>query len=253
MDYSAVLESIQPFIPNSSGDEREKFNLALSGNKNFISNILSIASVFQYQVQEVVDIESMRSEDTTELKKLLDSYGSDKANSHNYEILYANIFKNRNEIKDVLEIGMGTNNTNVLSNMGVNGKPGASLRAFRDYLPNANIYGADIDREILFEEERITTYFVDQLRPATIYDLFNNLPNDLDLVIDDGLHSPEANINVFTYGISKIKVGGWMVIEDIPDQSVELWKIVSLLIPINYETHLIKADKGNLFAVNRLD
>lgn len=253
MDYSLVVESVLPFIPNSSGDENEKVNLALKGNKNFISNILSIASVFQYQLNEIVDIESLRSEDTVELKKLLDSYGSDKANSHNYEILYANIFKNRNEIKNVLEIGMGTNNTSVLSNMGVNGKPGASLRAFRDYLPNANIYGADIDRDILFEEDRITSFFVDQLRPSTIYDLFNSLPNDLDLIIDDGLHSPEANINVFTYGISKIKVGGWMIIEDIPDTSVELWKIVSLLTPVNYETYIIKADKGNLFAIKRLD
>ena len=29
---------------------------------------------------------------------------------------------------------MGTNDENLLSNMGINGKPGASLMAFRDFL-----------------------------------------------------------------------------------------------------------------------
>jgi hypothetical protein len=62
----------------------------------------------------------------------------------------------------LLEIGLGTNNTDVVSNMGSEGVPDASLRAFRDYLPNARIYGAGIDKRILFEESRIKTYFADQ-------------------------------------------------------------------------------------------
>ena len=43
--------------------------------------------------------------------------------------------------------------------MNINGKPGASLRAWRDYFENALIYGADIDKNILFKENRINTFF----------------------------------------------------------------------------------------------
>jgi hypothetical protein len=35
------------------------------------------------------------------------------------------------------------------------GKLGTSVRAFRDYLPTAQIFGADLDAEILFSDERI--------------------------------------------------------------------------------------------------
>ena len=48
------------------------------------------------------------------------------------------------------------------------GKPGASLRVWRDYFPNAIIYGADIDKDILFAEERIKTFYIDQLDPVAI-------------------------------------------------------------------------------------
>jgi hypothetical protein len=251
MDIQSVIKSIAPFIPNCSGDDKTKFSMALAGNQKFIGNLLMIAQVFGHQIIDETNIKTIEHEDSTELKNLFNSFGSDKSNSHNYEILYANILRDRENIKSVVEIGMGTNNTTVLSNMGSDGKPGASLRAFREYLPNAQIYGGDVDRGILFNEDRIQTFFVDQLRLETIDNFFNNLPDDLDLIIDDGLHSPEANLNVLMFGISKIKVGGWCVVEDIPDQSMDLWKIVSLLISNNYDKYLLKADKGNLFVINR--
>ena len=46
--------------------------------------------------------------------------------------------------------------------MGKLGKPGASVKAFRDFFPEAKIFGADIDKEILFKDKRINTYHVDQ-------------------------------------------------------------------------------------------
>jgi hypothetical protein len=251
MDIQTIVNSIAPFIPNSSGDDNTKLSMALAGNQKFINNLLTVAQVFGHQIIDETNIKAIKHEDTTELKNLFDSYGSDKSNSHNYDILYANILSDRENIKVVAEIGMGTNNTSVLSNMGSDGIPGASLRAFREYLPNAQIYGGDVDRGILFNEDRIQTFFVDQLRLETINNFFNNLPDDLDLFIDDGLHSPEANLNVLMFGISKIKVGGWYVVEDIPDQSIELWKVVSLLISNNYDKYLLRADKGNLFVINR--
>ena len=51
----------------------------------------------------------------------------------------------------LLEIGLGTNDTSLISCM--NPKfhlCGGSLRSFRDYLPKAHIFGADVDKNSLF-------------------------------------------------------------------------------------------------------
>ena len=115
------------------------------------------------------------------LADLMNFYGSDKGglnDHHNYTAYYSEIFFSRkNTIKSFLEVGLGTNNINIPSNMGPSGKPLASLRAWRDYFPNAQIYGADIDREILKNEERIKTHFVDQNDPVSITEMFKNLPS----------------------------------------------------------------------------
>ena len=66
------------------------------------------------------------------------------------------------------------------------GRPGASLYAFKQYLPNANIYGADIDKNILFNEERINTCYVDQLDIKTFDNIKNTFGNiKYDLIIVD--------------------------------------------------------------------
>ena len=82
-------------------------------------------------------------------------------------IIFMEQYCDKNNIRNIFEIGLGTNYKNIVSNMGINGKPGASLRAFRDYCPNASVFGADIDKRILFEEERIKTFYVDQTDPVT--------------------------------------------------------------------------------------
>lgn len=136
--------------------------------------------------------------------------------------------------------------------MGINATPGASLRAFREYCPKAFIYGADVDQRILFEEERIKTFFIDQTSPETFNSLLSQIPNNFDLVIDDGLHSPHANVASLEFGLKIIKVGGWVVIEDIGDAALDLWKVVSVLLPSNYEPHILLAKVGMVFAVKRL-
>jgi hypothetical protein len=68
------------------------------------------------------------------LKSLFAKFGSDKSSGRNYHRLYGEILKNKDDIYYVLEIGLGTNDIDVVSNMGPRGVPGASLRAFREYL-----------------------------------------------------------------------------------------------------------------------
>ena len=155
-----------------------------------------------------------------ELKKLMDFYGSDKGGKndhHNFAQYYSEIFYNKKDIiKNFLEIGLGSNNPSVPSNMGLDGKPLASLKAWRDYFKNANIYGADIDRNILNDENRIKTFYVDQTNPASIKDLFNQIGNKrFDIILEDGLHEFNANICFFENAINFLKTDGVYIIEDV--------------------------------------
>jgi len=164
------------------------------------------------------------------LTSLFEKHGSDKSSSmesgvHSYARFYSLLLGvNRESIGTVFECGIGTTNLSLPSNMGRTGTPGASLRAWRDYFPNAEIYGADIDREILFEEERIRTFYVDQLSESAISKMWSKMPNlNFDLIIDDGLHTFEAGINFYENSIAKLKDSGVYVIEDVTPQNLVMF------------------------------
>ena len=155
---------------------------------------------------------NINSSTNSKLTELMNYYGSDKGNKnnhHNYSEYYSELFFNkRKEVKNFLEIGLGTNDINIASNMGENGSPLASLKAWRDFFENANIYGADIDKKILKNHERIKTYFVDQTDPKTIELLFKNIGiSDFDVILDDGLHDYNANIHVLVKARNLTAIG----------------------------------------------
>jgi hypothetical protein len=252
-----ITELFPAFSPYSGGEYLDRARLTISSINNTIPNLCSLIETVGLRVGSVIDIEAFATgpDDTAaanDLKSLLDRHGSDKATSHNYHLLYGHILKDREKIRRVLEVGLGSNNAKVVSNMGVNGKPGASVRAFRDFCPQAQIYGADIDRGILFNEERIETFYVDQTDAESFESLGLNVPGGLDMVIDDGLHSPEANLQTLQFGLENLKVGGWVVVEDISPAAIPLWKCVSGVMPANYRCHILNTRGGVLFATKRL-
>jgi len=154
----------------------------------------------------------------TDMCYLFEKYHSDKSSWHNYTTFYDYIFKSLclvNKPINLFELGLGTNNVGLISNMGSNGVPGASLRAFSKYFPNANIHGADIDKDILFQEDRIKTYFCDQTSPEIIKQIWDQIDVDFDVIIDDALHEAHANITFFENSYHKLKKGGIFIIEDI--------------------------------------
>ena len=172
------------------------------------------------------------------LSKLCEKYGSDKGfinpdqkkpynwTPHSYTSYYYSIFNlSKDKIKLIFECGLGTNNPSLASNMTATGIPGASLRVWRDYFKNAEIYGGDIDKEILFEEERIKTFYVDQLNKESINSMWKNINlNNCDIIIDDGLHTPAANLNFFFNSFNKLKNNGIYIIEDVKNKHLEYIK-----------------------------
>jgi hypothetical protein len=163
----------------------------------------------------------------TEMCRAMTRHGSDKGQCwHNYTTIYSVLFgKLRDQPLRILELGLGTNNPDLVSSMGMNGKPGASLRGWRELFPKALVYGADIDRDILFEEDRIKTFYCDQLDGAAVRELWSqpDLQGGMDIIIDDGLHTFEGNFSFLEGSLQHLRPGGTYVIEDILQETIERW------------------------------
>ena len=151
------------------------------------------------------------------LRELIDKYGSDK-NQNEYTPIYHTIFSPiRTKNINLLEIGIGTMIEGVASSMvgygGEQYKPGASLRAFRDFFPNSNIYGGDVQPDCMFEEDRIKTFLFD----SSTKDYCDAILGDIkfDIIIDDGLHLAEAQLATFQNLWKRLNDGGYYFIEDV--------------------------------------
>jgi hypothetical protein len=161
--------------------------------------------------------------DLTPLCDLMIAYGSDKSGGwHNYTLVYDYLFKNdKNKVKNMFELGLGT--TNVELPEYLRGY-GASLKAWKQYFSKAQIYGADIDKNILFNEERIKTFYCDQTSPKSIKLLWENFTDvEFDIILEDGLHKYKANITFLENSLHKVKKSGFYIIEDIITKDLHLY------------------------------
>ena len=144
-------------------------------------------------------------------------YGSDKGSgAHNYTTVYSVLFKQFDDQPiRIFELGLA-----------IVGRPGASLRGWRELFPNARVYGADINRSVLFQEDGIETFYCDQLDKRSIRELWSqpSLQSKVDLIVEDGLHTFEGNISFLENSIESLRPGGIYVIEDIEHSMVTTWK-----------------------------
>ena len=154
----------------------------------------------------------------TTLCAIMNSFGSDKGSTrHNYTTLYHKLFLPwKNEQLNIFELGVGTNNTSIPSNMGKDGIPGASLYGWELFFPNAQVFGADIDKNILFQNDRIKTFYCDQCDPSSIENLYNKIGSCMfDIIIEDGLHTAEASLTFLENSLHKLRKGGIYIAEDL--------------------------------------
>lgn len=158
----------------------------------------------------------------TELCKLFYKYGSDKCPqiNHSYSEMYHLLFKDfKSDFKNVIEIGIGT--TELMNPIcGDLYTVGASALAWRDFFHNANIYALDIDKSVLFEENRIKSYYTDQSKAIELNKTINKILkecsiNNFDLIIDDGSHIFEHQKLTIQTIYDTLKDGGFYVIEDV--------------------------------------
>jgi hypothetical protein len=145
-----------------------------------------------------------------DLDKLGMIYKTDKASfykfryTHDYfNIVYTPILeKLRLKSLKILEIGV---------------RKGSSLRVWKDYFRHGIVYGIDIDKETMIEDEpRIKTFLADQTDKEALQKIAQKY-GPFDIIIDDGSHWYEHQIISFFSLWDFVKPGGFYFIEDVMD------------------------------------
>lgn len=162
---------------------------------------------------------------TTPLLDLFAKYGTDKG-VNGYAPIYEALFRHqRHRIKSILEVGIGTLTPDAPWNMigwALPGyMPGGSLRAWRDWFPDAKVVGLDIQQDTQFTEPRIETHLCNSQEVTEVSARLGAPGPMFDLVIDDAAHSVRGQLltcaNIYPY----LADGGYYVIEDAWQLAVE--------------------------------
>ncbi len=156
-----------------------------------------------------------------DIDDLLNKHASDKQSQNGYAPIYHALFKNlRHAPIHLLEIGIGTVLPNVYCSMYGHDlpgyRPGASLRAWRDYFahPDARIYGMDVQPDTtITDEPRITTLLCNSIDTKRVNETLAG--KHFDIVVDDGSHIAEQQITTFKNIWPFLAKGGLYVLEDV--------------------------------------
>ena len=174
---------------------------------------------------------------------------TDKIHHHGYNRFYEDYLnKYRKKKFNFLEIGMDY---------------GESMKLWRDYFKNANIFGLEIQQE--YKDERINVVKGDQ---SNLTDLKNlvKITKKCDVILDDGSHVPEHQLISFNYLFEKcLSEGGVYIIEDIetsywkkgnlygypinsgPNSNNNIVNIFKEILPIVNREFLVESEKEKLY------
>lgn len=142
------------------------------------------------------------------LDELFNKYGCDKASKHNYHTVYGKEFdKIRTDPINILEVGVFK---------------GDSLRSWYDYFPRAQIFGIDIFKRIAVKDipalqlDRVHWLKGDSTNIAIREQIKKQWPRvRFDIIIDDGLHTPDANAKTLHNLYPLLKKTGRFYTEDV--------------------------------------
>ena len=162
------------------------------------------------------------------LFQIAQGYHLDKLLVHNYVPMYQTLFDDRrSSVQRLLEIGIGTPQHAESVQINCPGYvSGNSLRTWRDYFPNAQIYGVDVAHIDIGNDnvENIHVYRADATVPQEMAYVLAKIDGPLDIVIDDGSHREQDQSRAFQYLEGKLTKDGMYVIEDVQPGSIWRWQ-----------------------------
>lgn len=131
------------------------------------------------------------------------AHNTDKSYAHQYIHFYEGMLRPfRESYTEILELGVWF---------------GGSLRMWRDYFPNATVYGLDVANNCnaMAGEDRITYIEKDAYTKETVKSFGKQR---FDFIIDDGPHTFESQCFAAANYTPLLKPNGIFMIEDIPSQ-----------------------------------
>lgn len=133
---------------------------------------------------------------------------------HNYTKVYDEYFTSRrNEKLELLELGLG--------NIDSENREGESILMWKEYFPNANIVGIDIEDRSFLQRDRIKIYKGNQIDEQFLNQVCNK--HSFDIIIDDCSHINEYTVKTFQILFPKLNKGGIYCIEDTVTSYWESW------------------------------
>lgn len=137
-----------------------------------------------------------------QIAEALNKSYSDKASMHAYHTVYAHIFKDMN-VENFLEIGLFLNDLQH-----------TDLTAWEEIFPSANLYGADMKINQLFDRGSIQMSYVDQNNIESLNALLEKFSVEFDVILDDASHMYGSTICTFEQLFPALRTGGVYLIED---------------------------------------
>ena len=155
------------------------------------------------------------------------SYGTDKNTTHSYGPVYDSLFiAYKESATKILEIGFDS---------------GASLQVYSEYFTNATIYGIDI-RDNCMEHIKSNPHIRMHFGDATSSESIHKFEGPFDIIVEDGSHTLEHQIQHFKDYASAVKQGGLYIIEDVHERNLSA---------LQSALKLIASDKG--FTMESMD
>jgi hypothetical protein len=138
-----------------------------------------------------------------ELLSLADRFGAIKFyKAHRYGPIYERLFEERQSlVANVVEIGV---------------EFGHSAKVWLEYFPNAHLWGIENNKDLLAGAiQRVASdRFHPILADQSSMSWWDQIPDGVDIVIDDASHYPWDQIATLNNGFSKVRGHGWWIIED---------------------------------------
>ncbi len=151
---------------------------------------------------------------------------------HTYTEVYHELFKDRREqVKNVLEVGVNY---------------GPSLRMWKEYFPNAKIFGLDCaEHSMKYSEDRIQVIMADQGSAPSLYTALSVAGvQDYDFIIDDGSHELHHQILTANVLLPFLAPGGVYIIEDIALDCTPSSVTDHIIAPAGYRKQIIPTRMG---------
>ncbi len=140
-----------------------------------------------------------KNSNTNRFKEIGLKYNTDKVYRHKYHEIYPSLFdKFTDKEINLFEIGI---------------HQGGSLKLWEEFAPNCNIFGMEINNELITDKFKI--FKGDQSKISDLDKIIYQIPK-CNIIIDDGCHIPNIQIKTFNHLFKNLlEDGGFYVIEDI--------------------------------------